>query len=156
MQTPIYLWNNSALCENEWFNPTALIPERSVDTFICRNKRSRSPDRGKKGFESLRAPKHQRGGVLEKNSPCRDDSLAAKPEGIRVDPRCIEPSVLKWSAAVQIGHPNSRFVLPETGSDRSSPRFRPGCCIFSQNLSPCPTFWCNLTRPLHQKQLQQP
>ena len=95
-------------------------------------------------FDPSALPKHQRGGVLEKNVRFQDDSLAAKPEGIRGGPRCLEPSGLKWPAAVQIGHPNSRFVLPETGSDRASPWLRPGCCIFYQILLTCPTFWCNL------------
>jgi hypothetical protein len=150
---PVYLEQTGRARDEGFESPVADSLKRSVEPRYWHGGGGLVSD---EGFESSALPKHQRGGVLEKNSPYRDDSLAAKPEGIRVDPRCIEPSVLKWSAAVQIGHPDSRFVLPETGSDRSSPRFRPGCCIFLQNPSPCPTFWCNLTRPLHQKQLSQP
>lgn len=92
-------------------------------------------------FNSSALPKHQRGGVLEKNVRFKDDSLAAKPEGIRGGPRCLEPSCLKWPAAVQIGHPNSRFVLPETGSNRPHPGFGRGVVlILGRIIHPVPHF----------------
>ena len=81
-------------------------------------------------------PETPNGGVLEKDILIEVDSLAAKSGRGTSRSLMLRTERPEMFGAVQIGHLYSRFVLPETGSDRASPSHYCGGVVFLYNIVP--------------------